>query len=366
MNKRFFFTDFLLRSARAAGGALSVSLLILVLASCRSAGPSPATAETDWLRNWRATNTAWRGVHLSARKDADLDALQAELPQLAAVGVNAVVLEVDYNFDFRSHPELCSKPGITRARARELAGAARAQGIRLIPQLNCLGHQSWAQHTDPLLTQYPQFDETPGKFPNNEHIYCRSWCPQNPEVNKVVFALIDELIDAFDADAFHVGMDEVFIIASEDCPRCRGGDPAKIFAKAVNDLHAHIVGRRKKEMLMWGDRLLDARALGYSRWEAATNGTAGAIDLIPKDIIICDWHYEKRADYPSVPLLLEKGFRVWPSGWQPLEAAMAFSEFSRQQKNPRLLGYLCTTWSKVKIPQTAQWPPLVEPLREWK
>src|ERR1700752_5017373 len=99
-------------------------------------------------------------------------------------------------------------------------------------------------------------------------------------------------------------MDEVFIVASEHCPRCKGGDPAKLFAKQVNDLHAHIVGKRKREMLMWADRLLDAKALGYSEWEAATNHTWDAINLIPKDIIMCDWHYEKQVSYPSVPLLL--------------------------------------------------------------
>jgi uncharacterized lipoprotein YddW (UPF0748 family) len=37
------------------------------------------------------------------------------------------------------------------------------------------------------------------------------WCPLHPEVNKVVFALIDEIIDAFEADAVHIGMDEIFL-----------------------------------------------------------------------------------------------------------------------------------------------------------
>ena len=36
----------------------------------------------------------------------------------------------------------------------------------------------------------------------------------NPKTNEIVFALIDELIDAFQAKAFHVGMDEVFLFAS--------------------------------------------------------------------------------------------------------------------------------------------------------
>lgn len=305
-------------------------------------------------------------MHLSVGSDQQAETLIEQLPRLAAVGVNVVIAEVDYSFEFDSHPELRTSRFVKKATAHRLAQAARDNGIRLIPQINCLGHQSWSSNTLPLLVKYPQFDETPGMYPHNTNIYCRSWCPENPDVNKVVFALVDEMIDAFEADAFHVGMDEVFIVGSEYCPRCHGKDPAKLFAKAVNDFHKHIVGDRKIEMLVWGDRLLDAKALGYSKWEAATNGTPPAVDLISKDIIVCDWHYEKQDAYASVPMLLEKGFRVWPSGWQPLKNTEAFSAFSRSQKNPRLIGYLCTTWGKARINNAADWPPIVEILKDWK
>ena len=35
-----------------------------------------------------------------------------------------------------------------------------------------------------------EFDETPGKYPNNEGIYCRSYCPLHPEVHEVLFDLV--------------------------------------------------------------------------------------------------------------------------------------------------------------------------------
>jgi hypothetical protein len=329
------------------------------------AAPSPE-AKAAWIRSWRVANPTWRGLHLMVQSEEQSDALIEQLPKFAALGVNVIVIEVDYAFEFQSHPELRGKRFVTKAGARRLAKAAHDHGIRLIPELDCLGHQSWRQTTLPLLAKYPQFDETPGQLPDNDKIYCRSWCPQNPGVNPIVFSLIDELINAFDADAFHAGMDEVFIMASESCPRCRGRDPAKLFAQSVNDLHAHIVGKQKVEMLIWGDRLLDAKSTGYSKWEASANGTSAAIDLIPKDIIVCDWHYARRDAYPSVPLLLSKGFRVWPSGWQPLEATKAFSAYSRKQQNQHLIGYLCTVWSKASITNAAQWPPIVDVLRDWK
>ena len=336
-------------------------LAVMLFLGCQTQPQSPDASNSAW-----NVNRHWLGVHLAVQSDEQAAAVIAALPRLRNAGVNAIVAEVDYNFEFASHPEVREQHYLSRAQASALAVAARAQGVRLIPQINCLGHQSWSKTTLALLTSHPEFDETPGQYPGNEGIYCRSWCPQHPSVNRVVFDLIDELTEAFHADAFHVGMDEVFLIGSEFCPRCRKQDPGQLFAKAVNDLHQHIVKKRKLQMLMWGDRLLDSASTGYSEWEAAKNGTAKAIDLIPKDIVICDWHYEKRQDYPSVGIFSGKGFRVWPSGWQPLEASIAFSKFAASRHDPKVVGYLCTTWGKVKIPDAPEWRPLVEPLKEWK
>ena len=342
-------------------------LAVLILPACRSNQTASPTGERlTWTKNWNRNNRVWRGVHFAVQNDEQASALEMALPKLASTGVNVVIAEVDYGFEFRSHPEVRAQQYLSKIKAGELTRAARAQGIRLIPQLNCLGHQSWSKTTLPLLKQHPEFDETPGQYPENEGIYCRSWCPQHPGINTFIFDLIDEMSEAFEADAFHVGMDEVFIIGSSFCPRCRNQAPAGLFAKALNDLHQHIVGQRKLEMLMWSDRFLNASATGFSEWEAAKNGTDPAIDLVPKDIILCDWHYEKREAYPSIPIFVSKGFRVWPSGWQPLEASVAFSRFAARQHDPRVLGYLCTTWGKVKIAEAPDWPPLVEPLKAWK
>jgi hypothetical protein len=314
----------------------------------------------------RPAGKPWLGVHLMLQNDKQARLLQEELPTLASLGLNTLVLELNYSFEFQSHSELRTTTFLSREEARSLAQACRKAGIRPIPQFNCLGHQSWSETTFPLLTKYPELDETPDQFPRNKGIYCRSWCPQHPRINPIVFALMDEIIEAFAADAFHVGMDEVFLIASEHCPRCRGGDPAKLFAKAVNDYQEHLVKKRGVEMLMWGDRFLDGQATGYGRWEASLNGTSPALDLIPKDVVLCDWHYGKRDRYPSIPLFLEKGFRVWPAGWDKSDATEALVDFALQHKsNQRLLGHLATTWGKAKIGQVAEFAPLKVALKKW-
>jgi Glycosyl hydrolase family 20, catalytic domain len=305
----------------------------------------------------------WRALHLlNYDTDADLDALAKNLEPLAKQGINVIILEVDYNFAFKSHPELRRGTNpITREAARRFSAACRKQNIRLIPEFQSLGHQSWKAETFPLLTVYPKFDLTPGAFPNNEGIYCREWDPTNPEVWRVVFELMDEIVDAFHADALHVGMDEVFLLGSEQFPTTKGQDPAALFAKAVNELHKHLVGKRKVEMLMWGDRLIDGKKFDLGEWEASINGTAAAVDIIPKDIIICPWHYEQRESYLSIPMFLEKGFRVLPAGWKDVDATKALIQFNRAHPDPKLLGHLFTTWG-VKKEELLQFPPLVEGL----
>jgi hypothetical protein len=276
-----------------------------------------------------------RGKHAVA----SLERLIVE--HLPALGLNWLIAEVNYGFQYSSHPEVSDPEPMDAAAARRLAGLARENGITLVPMFNCLGHQSWGDRIGGLLRAHPEFDEAPDLDRNAEDFYCASWCPNHPEVTPLVFDLFDELIDAFEADAFHAGMDEVFILGL--CERCRGAAPAELFAKAVNDYHEHLVGRRGLEMQIWGDRLVP-RGLGFSHWESSENNTEGAVDLIPKDIVICDWHYHFMDDFPSVRHFLERDFRVWPAGWREEDAVRRLIEVSRAADGPNMLGYLATTW----------------------
>ncbi|MGD9633607.1 MAG: family 20 glycosylhydrolase [Pirellulales bacterium] len=303
----------------------------------------------------------WFALHvINYGSDEALDGLAEQLPALAKRGINCLILEVNYGFEFESHPELrAGKRPITKAGAARFAEACRANGIELVPQFQCLGHQSWAKNTGPLLTKYPELDLTPGAYPENKGIYCREWDPTNPRVNEIVFALMDELADAFDAKAFHVGMDEVFLLQDKEAKSTKDRNSADVFAQAVNDYHDHLVGKRGLTMLMWADRLIDGDRWNMGEWEASKVGTAAAIDKIPRDIILCPWHYEPREAYESVPYFMEQGFRVLPASWKNVDASNALIRYSRDHKRDDfLVGHIFTTWSG-RGGQLADWPPLV-------
>jgi len=332
---------------------------IVVLVLMLIAAPSQASLRVEPKRTGQ-----WRAIHLlDYNSNADLDALGQNLERLVDMGINVVILEVDYGFAFKSYPMLRrGNDPITREGARKFAAKCRKVGIRLIPEFQSLGHQSWKGETFPLLTVHPSFDTTPGAFPGNEGVYCREWDPLNPDVTRIVFQLIDEIIDGFGADAFHVGMDEIFLLSSDLSPSTKGKDPAVLFAKVINEIHRHLVGDRHVEMLMWGDRLIDGKKYDYGEWEASMNGTAAAIDMIPKDIIVCPWHYELKDAYPSIPMFIEKGFRVLPTGWKDVNATKALIDYTRQYDSSKLLGHMFTTWG-VKKEALVDFPALVEGLK---
>jgi len=275
---------------------------------------------------------------------------------LAGNGINTLVLRIDFNYEYDSYPNLRDEEALSKEKVKMLVRSARKNEIKLIPQVNLLGHQSWAGRIGKLLKEYPQFDETPHVkmpedyvWPNDDGLYCKSYCPLHPGVHEVIFALVDEIMDVFEADAFHAGMDEVFYLGDDHCPRCHSKKHDELFAGEVSKIRDHLAAKNR-ELWIWGDRLLDGKSTGLGMWEASENNTHGAIDLIPKDVVICDWHYE-RADVTAA-LFAMKGFRVITSGWNRPEVTRAQLDLiktlragSTEIMRDRHYGFLQTIWS---------------------
>ncbi len=276
--------------------------------------------------------------------------------ELAPRNVNTLILRVDYKYQYKSHPELVDSGALSTEQVKGIVKACRQHNIRVIPQINFLGHQSWANKVSKLLQVYPQFDETPAiqipekyQWPNSDSLYCKSYCPLHPDVHKVVFELMDEICDVFETDAFHAGLDEVFFIGDDKCPRCAGKEKAVLFAGEVTKLHNHLA-QTKRELWIWGDRLIDARATGLGMWEASMNYTHHAVNLIPKNVVICDWHYDGLSQ--TAEYFAGKGLRVITCAWRKPEIAVLqvnqMTGLRRQAKGPlrtRYAGVMETVWT---------------------
>jgi len=280
---------------------------------------------------------------------------------LAPSGLNVLILRIDFQYQFKSRPELIDGNPYSEADVKKLVKVCKENNIRLIPQINLFGHQSWSSRLGKLLEVYPEFDETPNiklpaegdyKWPNPDGLYCKSYCPLHPEVHSVVFDLVDEICDAFETDAYHAGLDEVFYIGHEDCSRCYGHDKAELFAGEVTKIRNHLK-EKNRELWIWGDRLIDGKTTGIGLWEGSYNNTHQAIDMIPKDVVICDWHYE-RPD-PTAVLFAAKGLPVLTCPWRNTENALEQEKLTRnliagatKEMKPKYMGMLQTCWGSAE------------------
>jgi hypothetical protein len=75
-----------------------------------------------------------------------------------------------------------------------------------------------------------------------------------------------------------------------------------------------------------------------------------AIDLMPKDVVICDWHYD-RAE-PTAAYFALKGYHVVTCPWknpttaaQQVEDMIRLREQSNSQVGARAQGIVQTVWS---------------------
>ena len=299
-----------------------------------------------------------RAIALAAPNPEKIDVFTAFIQnELIPRKVNTLILRVDYKYQFKTHPELIDEQALSEKDVKKIVNVCKAGGIRIIPQVNLFGHQSWFENVGKLLEVYPQFNETPDvplekgvKWPNKWGLYCLSYCPLHPDLHPVIFDVIDEIVGVFETDAFHAGMDEIFYIGMDE--RCKGIDPAKLFADEVTRISNHLALQNKR-LWIWGDRLIDGKTTGLGMWEASMNNTHRAIDMIPKTVVINDWHYE-RAD-PTAAYFALKGFDVVTCTWRKPEVALnqldlllQFRSNATEATKDRYLGMMLTVWTSTE------------------
>lgn len=297
-----------------------------------------------------------KGIVLTAPLSKEVDDVVSYIDKyLAPHGCNMIIMQIRYRYRFQLHPECQGYDPLSKRDIEKLVTVCKKHNIRLIPKMNLFGHQSGLHNTptdgilhghgdeipdfrDGLLRAYPELDEMPN---DKAVVYSRSLCTTNPLTKMIVFDLMDELLEAFEADALHIGCDEVFHIGI--CPECSKHSNAELLADWVTALRNHLAEKGAR-LLMWGDRLLNARETGYGCYEAADNDTDSAINMIPKDILVCDWHYESQKSFPSVNIFAEAGLHMYICPMRVKQNAINFIEYAKRHDKGNIEGLIMTTW----------------------
>lgn len=275
-------------------------------------------------------------------------------PYLLREKISAYILPHKFNFlylevapryiEFKSHPEFKTDYSIPQRQMKDIVSFCRSHHLEVVPLFNFLGHQVEGG----LLEIYPEFAEDKNKP--------WAYCPNNPQVYKIAFDLIDEVLDIFNPKYFHLGHDEVVMgpygksqIGS--CPKCKGKNPPQIFADDIMKYYRHLKEKGIQTMI-WGDQFLNPP--DFPGADGSMYGTVNypALDLLPRDIIICDWHYGVKETYPTTKFFIEKGFKViCATGVYYFENIEHFSEYAGGLVGKGVVGMMNTFWGKVKLPE---------------
>lgn len=223
---------------------------------------------------------------------------------------------------------------LEKGEVREFLDYARELGMEIIPEVQSLGHVQYITYAYPELAEIDA-EEVLDEDARNEDMrpskfYRHCYCPSLERSYEVIFDLIDEIVEVAQPPRYvHIGHDEVYQIGV--CKRCRGKDPAELFAKHVIALHDYIA-KKGLGTMMWSDMLHPAPVRPYL--------TSRAADLLPRDIVMLDfvWYFNLPLDIED--RLLTRGYKVGIGNlYSP-----NFPRYSKRLAKQGMLGGQLSVW----------------------
>ncbi len=274
-----------------------------------------------------------RGWHCSSPYGPEVVAdWKRALRLWAALKYNLVVLEVNGRMKYRRHPD--AGGGLTPEELREVVDYARKLGLEPVPQLATFGHFNYILRREKFRHLGERYKKPDGTWDYSTWNYC----PSNPEVYRLVFDMMDELIDVFRPKYFHIGHDEASFGPIGTCPECSKKKPWELWAEDINRLHRFLTQRGLRVML-WAEQFLVHRNGG------PPHNTAKALPLIPKDLIMLHWQYSPVKEQPDIKFFLDSGFETWGCPWYWGENVYYMAQ---EVKRYGAQGFLGTTWYSVQ------------------
>jgi hexosaminidase len=225
------------------------------------------TIPGGWARDW--PRYPERGLMIdNGRRYFSPAWVKRRIRELAYLKLNQLHLHFSDNQGFRiesdSHPEVMTRPYLTKRQVRDILAVARRYHVRVIPELDMPGHMQAALAAHPELQVAGRPDELDFT---------------KPAARRFARDLILEYLQLFPGRYWHAGADEF----------AGPGD----FIGFVN----------------WIDRLVRARGRTLRVWHDGLTGTR-----LRRDVVV-EWWAEHAGPSPS--RLLAQGHRVLNAGWWP-------------------------------------------------
>lgn len=210
-----------------------------------------------------------RGIHLDLKYHMPNKAyLRDWLKRLPGYGINALLIEYEDAFPYRTYPFLASPDAFTPAELREFLAAARGAGLTIIPLIQTYAHLEFALAHDELahLREKPEI--------------LAKLCARKPEAAPFVKELLAEVLAYHQEDRyFHLGGDEVW--HTDWCAACEARikqvGPMQMWVDHEKPLIEFVMAQGKRP-IVWDD-------IFWKDFDSI--GTLG----LPRETVLHAWNY---------------------------------------------------------------------------
>jgi hypothetical protein len=226
-----------------------------------------------------------RGVQLDlARQMESLDFILEFIDFIENAGYNTLVLYLEGRIKTSSFPYPEKGEYYTIEEMVHVVEYASGKNIDVIPVVSVLGHaEHFLKHRE-----LEHLSEIRGdaKSPLEEHIN-HVFCPSLAETFDFIKKYLTEIAEIFPSKYLHLGCDEVWDLGC--CNICRnrihsGETYDDIFGKYLIKIHSFVTKELNRKMMIWDDL-----------FECYPH----ALEMLPRDIILCCWQYDRCIDIPK-------------------------------------------------------------------
>ena len=179
---------------------------------------------------------------------------------------------------------------LTQEECRDIAEYCRERGLEVIPECPTLSH------CDYLVMAHPEIAE------RDNDSWPDTYCPKHPDTYKLVFDILDEVIEVFSPKKINIGHDEFYTMCI--CPKCRESDPVDVYVEDIAKIKAYL-DKRGVGTVMWGEKLVKAidkrTGARYGGWYdevVYADGTRfqiptlyPCIEKMPQGITYLNWYW---------------------------------------------------------------------------
>lgn len=225
-----------------------------------------------------------------------LSVLLEEMEILARHKINAILLEIEDKYQFRSAPGFAYPGAYTFEEMRQISRRASELNLMIVPVLQSIAHVDY-------ILKHKQYSHL------RENGHCFQFCSSNPEVDEFWNRMADELMDCFaeHPQYFHIGADEARYLGS--CPECSRIGKAGSYIRRVEKSIDHVL-KKGRTPVIWDDILRNSE-------KKMTEEEARECWQLGRKAVVMYWSYGRNGEnnvFPFVRRYLDAGINVWASG----------------------------------------------------